>query len=260
MSFFDTHAHLLSLVTTKRLEADVICNEMWDAEVCGCFNILLSEKEARNRHLIDVPFRGNGLILRHIAGIHPHDAAKWDGEDRWIRAMNDEIVAIGEIGMDFHYRFSSETDQIAVFRRMVTLALDLGKPVVIHGREAEESIVTILGGYPLVGERVLFHCYTGTKETARRIFDRGWSIGITGIVTFPHADDIREIVRMAPPGHLCFETDAPYLAPVPHRGKINRPAYVAEIYRFVSSMTKLPVEEWVARAETCVRRVFGNVL
>lgn len=260
MTLVDTHAHLLSLITGKRFSFPALLDEMHDAGVKACFNVLLSETESSRLSFLGEAHREKGIVIRHLAGIHPHDAEKWDGSDRWIRDIAHEIIAVGEVGMDLHYRFSPEETQVSVFRRMVTLAVDLGKPIVIHGRKAEEWVMAILDEFPAVGERVLFHCYTGSLETAQKIFDRGWSIGITGIVTFPQAEDIREIVRVAPPGHLCFETDSPYLAPVPHRGKVNRPAYVADIYRFVADFTGIALEEWERRAEQCVRRVFGDVL
>jgi len=257
MTRVDTHAHLISLITDKKLDPIELCIEMRDAGVGACVSVLLSPEEADRRQLLNEPCHTAGIRLFHIAGVHPHDASKWDGDDSWIRAIAGEIIAVGEVGMDLHYNFSAPDDQVRVFRRMLELAVELKKPVVIHGRKAEEKIFDIINEYNGIGDQVLFHCYTGIPATARRIFDRGWSISLPGIVTFPNADDLREVLRMAPDGQLCFETDSPYLAPVPHRGKMNRPAYVADIYKYAAQLTGLPEVEWEARAARCFSRIFG---
>ncbi|HOW52738.1 MAG TPA: TatD family hydrolase [bacterium] len=257
MTRIDTHAHLISLITDKKQDPGKLCAAMRDAGVGACVNLLLSKDESDNRRLADAACHAAGIRLFHVAGIHPHDASKWDGDDSWVRAIAGEIIAVGEIGMDLHYDFSTPDDQVRIFRRMLELAVELGKPVVIHGRKAEEKIFDIINEYNGIGDRVLFHCYTGTPATARRIFDRGWSISLPGIVTFPNADDLREVLRMAPDGQVCFETDSPYLAPVPHRGKMNQPAYVSDIYNYASQLTGLPTADWEGRAARCFSRVFG---
>lgn len=254
----DSHAHLLTLVIEKKIPAETLLGDMLYHGVSVCVNVILSPEEARGRTILDAACRDTGISLFHIAGVHPHDASKWDGDDSWIRDIAGDIVAIGEIGMDLHYDFSKPDEQERVLHRMLELAQELKKPVVIHGRKAENRIFDIINEYSVVDDRVLFHCYTGDVATARRIFDRHWSVSLPGIVTFPDAEEMREVLRMAPAGQICFETDSPYLAPVPHRGKVNTPAHVADIYRFAAQLTGLPLPVWEERARQCFERVFGR--
>lgn len=259
MTRIDSHAHLLTLITEKKIPADTLFGDMLYNGVTLCVNVILSPEEARGRAILDAACRDTGISLFHIAGVHPHDAAKWDGDDSWIRDIAATIVAIGEVGMDLHYDFSPPDRQEKVFRRMVELAIELRKPLVIHGRKAEGRIFDMLSEYEEMDDRVLFHCYTGDVATARRIFDRNWSISLPGILTFPDAEEMREVLMMAPAGQICFETDSPYLAPVPHRGKVNTPAHVTDIYRFAAQLTGLPLPVWEERAQQCFERIFGGV-
>ncbi|HSA34329.1 MAG TPA: TatD family hydrolase [bacterium] len=254
----DSHAHLLTLITDKKIPAETLFGDMLYNGVTVCVNVILSPEEARGRATLDNTCRDTGISLFHIAGIHPHDASKWDSDDSWIRDIAPDIVAIGEVGMDLHYDFSPPDKQEKIFRRMVELAIELRKPLVIHGRKAESRIFDIINEYKGIEDRVLFHCYTGDAVTARRIFDRSWSVSLPGILTFPDAEEMREVLMMSPAGQLCFETDSPYLAPVPHRGKVNTPAHVADIYRFAAQLTGLPLPVWEERALQCFERVFGR--
>lgn len=171
------------------------------------------------------------------AGVHPHDASGGaDGiEDLLAR---DEIVAVGECGLDYHYEYSPREAQREVFAYHVNLAHRHDMPLVIHSREAWADTFGILDaeGTP---RRTVFHCFTGGPEEATQALDRGAHISFSGIVTFKAADDVRAAARLCPLDRLLIETDSPYLAPVPNRGKRNQPAWVSLVGESVAETRRL---------------------
>jgi TatD DNase family protein len=174
--------------------------------------------------------------VRFAIGVHPHHANDFtENPERAADLVREQLGstpsarAIGEIGLDYHYDFSPRDVQQAVFRAQLQLARDLDRPVVIHTREAEPDTVALLqeeGGAALRG---VIHCFTGTPFLARAALDLGFYISLAGIVTFPKAGDLRETARLVPLDRLLTETDSPFLAPVPYRGKRNEPAHVAQV-------------------------------
>lgn len=165
-------------------------------------------------------------------GVHPHDAAK-ASEETFIRlarlAKHPKVVALGEIGLDYHYDFSPRDAQRAVFEGQLALAAAAGLPVVIHTREAWEDTMSILRAN-WHGEGIM-HCFTGDAAQARQALDLGFHLAFGGVLTFPKAEQVREAARLTPPERLLVETDSPYLAPVPMRGKRNEPAFIVETVR-----------------------------
>ncbi|MCL4401485.1 MAG: TatD family hydrolase [Acidobacteria bacterium] len=162
-------------------------------------------------------------------GIHPHDAAKaTHASYERLRelAAHPKVVAVGEIGLDYHYDLSPRSVQREVFAGQLQLAAEAGKPVVIHTREAWEDTVGLLREHWPGGG--IMHCFTGGPEQAREALDLGFHLSFGGIVTFPKAENVRESVRLTPDDRLLVETDAPYLAPIPHRGKRNEPAFLVD--------------------------------
>jgi len=160
-------------------------------------------------------------------GVHPHDAAKAQPETfERLRELLDhpKVVALGEIGLDYHYDFSPREVQREVFRHQLQLAIDAGKPVVIHTREAWANTLEILRDEGAAAG--VMHCFSEGPEEAREALAMGFHLGIGGVLTFPKAEGLREAARSAPEDRLLVETDAPYLAPAPHRGKRNEPAFV----------------------------------
>ena len=156
------------------------------------------------------------------AGLHPHEARHGiDGIERLLGS--DRVVAVGECGLDYHYNHSPPTDQQAVFAAQIEMAHRHTIPLVIHTREAWEDTFAILDecGVP---DQTVFHCFTGGVDEARAALDRGAHLSFSGIVSFPSADDVRAAAEICPLGRLLVETDSPYLAPVPLRGKTNTPA------------------------------------
>ena len=180
-------------------------------------------------------------------GVHPHDAAK--ATEETFQRLRDllshpKVLALGEIGLDYHYDFSPRDIQRTVFVRQLELARDSGKPIVIHTREAWTDTMQILHEH-YTGTGV-FHCFTGGPAEAQEGLDFGFHLSFGGVLTFPKAELVREAARITPVDKLLVETDAPYLAPVPHRGKRNEPAFLVETARKLAEVRGLPVEELAA--------------
>lgn len=176
-------------------------------------------------------------------GFHPHEAKDCDdaafaGIERL--AAGDRVVAIGEVGLDYHYMHSPREVQRSVFERHIELAKRLGKPVIVHNRESTGDMVEILGRS---GARGILHSYTESLEVAKSLIDRGFFISFSGIVTFRSADALREVARALPRDRVLIETDTPFLAPVPLRGRDNEPAFVAKIAELIATLWQCPVEE-----------------
>ena len=173
------------------------------------------------------------------AGVHPHEARLYgddiDGELRGL-ARDRLIVAIGEIGLDFHYDHSPREAQREAFRRQLRLARDVGLPVIVHTREADKETMATLEQEEAEEIGGVIHCFTGTRELAERALVLGFCISFSGIVAFPRAETIQEVARTVPRERLLVETDAPFLAPPPHRGKRNEPAFVVEVARAVARL------------------------
>ncbi len=182
-------------------------------------------------------------------GVHPHEAAKAT-DDTWIEMMaltaHPKCVAVGEIGLDYHYDFSPRETQKAVFVRQMQIARDASQPIVIHTREAWDDTVALIREHwdPALGG--IFHCFSGGPGEAQQVLDLGFHISFSGIVTFPKATGIHDAARMVPAGRLLIETDSPYLAPIPFRGKRNEPAYVQHTAARISELRGVPLEEIAA--------------
>jgi len=202
--------------------------------------------------------RHPGLFFATV-GIHPHEVAKVPATD-WQQleeiAARPETVAIGETGLDYHYDFSPREEQRRWFRFQIDLAKRLAKPLVVHTREADDDTVAMLR--EAAPEQGVIHCFTGGPDRARAYLDLGLYLSVAGVITFKNADDLREAVRIAPLDRLLIETDCPYLAPIPYRGKRNEPAYVRHVAEKVAEVKGLPVEE-VARATTENTRRFFRI-
>jgi TatD DNase family protein len=194
-------------------------------------------------------------------GVHPHEARLLD--DRvYARlgrlASHEKVIAWGEVGLDYHYDNSPRDTQRDAFRRQLRMARERRLPAVIHTREAEEETLAILkeewGGSGLPG---IIHCFTGTRAFAEEAVALGFYISFSGVVTFKKAEDLRETAKRLPAERLLIETDSPFLAPVPYRGRRNEPAYVVETARRVAEIRGLEVEEIGRITSANFKRVFG---
>ncbi|MBI4508241.1 MAG: TatD family hydrolase [Deltaproteobacteria bacterium] len=194
-------------------------------------------------------------------GIHPHDAARFAGSD-WPNllemAKDARFVAVGETGLDFHYDHSPREVQVDVFRRQVRMALELGKPVVCHVRDAHSLALQVLVEERASQAGVAIHCFTGGPGDAAAYVAAGCYVSFSGIVTFKgkSADPIREAIREVPLDRLLIETDCPYLAPVPMRGKRNEPAYLGYIAEAVAASAGIAVADLAAATVANTRRLF----
>ncbi len=186
-------------------------------------------------------------------GIHPHDASKATSDTyKHLRELlqHPKVIALGEIGLDYHYDHSPREVQRDVFLQQMLIAGEARKPIVIHTREAWEDTIALLEVYWRPhGLGGIMHCFSGGPDEAALCLDLGFHLSFGGIVTFPKAANVQEAARQAPADRILVETDAPYLAPVPHRGKRNEPAFVAETARKLAEIRGVTPEE-IARTTT----------
>ncbi len=180
-------------------------------------------------------------------GVHPHDASK-ASQETWVAmrrlAAHPKVLLLGEMGLDFHYDHSPRGVQLGVFRKQLEIAAELEMPVAIHTREAwRETVDCIREVWAGAGSGGVFHCFSGGPAEAEEALALGFHLGIGGVLTFPKAADLRAAVAAAPLNRLLLETDAPYLAPVPLRGKRNEPAYLVHTARKLAEVKGLPLED-----------------
>lgn len=201
---------------------------------------------------------GIRLADRHEAiyatvGVHPHDASKATPDTyKHLRDLlkHPKVIALGEIGLDYHYDHSPREVQREAFLQQMLIAGEAGKPIVIHTREAWEDTIALLEVYwRPYGLGGIMHCFSGGPMEAKRCLDLGFHLSFGGIVTFPKAIDVQEAARSTPSDRILIETDAPYLAPVPYRGKRNEPAFVAQTARKLAELRGVAPEE-IARMTT----------
>lgn len=210
-------------------------------------------------HAADLARAHPGRVFAAVA-IHPHDAR--DVTDADLEAMaalarRPEVVAVGETGLDYHYDHSPREVQREVFARFCRLAKEVGKPLVVHTREAEADTVAILereAPFPAGGQ---IHSFTGTLGLARPALDLGFHVSFSGVVTFANADDLRAAAREVPLERLLVETDCPYLAPAPFRGRKNEPMFVTAVAGALAAVKGVSVEALAERTTANARRLFG---
>ena len=204
-----------------------------------------------------VAIAGRRSDVMATVGLHPHDASRladeWDGLVEL--AAGPRVVAIGECGLDHHYEHSPGPAQVEAFRAQIRLAHELERTLVIHTREAWAETFTVLDdeGVPA---RTVFHCFTGGPDEARACLDRGAALSFSGIVTFKRADDVRGAAAITPRDRLLVETDSPYLAPVPHRGQPNRPAWVGAVGAGLAAARAEPVKTVADATRANAARLF----
>jgi TatD DNase family protein len=180
-------------------------------------------------------------------GIHPHEAKLWEKsvEEEILEGLKEKkIVAVGEIGLDFHYNNSPRDKQIEVFNRQLEIAIKVDKPVVIHSRDADpETIESLETLSPQMKHKGVIHSFTSGPELAEKALDLGFHLGFNGIITFSKAENVRKIVEITPLEKILLETDAPFLTPVPYRGKENAPCYLPFIAEKIAELKKVSVQE-----------------
>lgn len=258
----DTHCHLTSDGLVERID-----------------DVLTTAREADVRHVIQVAVnltdadRCLGLMRDHselslVLGVHPHEAhacgpdelatlrSLIDGQGA-AEGLGDRIVGVGETGLDFFYDFSPRDVQEATFRAHIELALAVDRPLVIHARDAELRACDLLAEHPRLAGRVVFHCFSGDVDVARRVLDLGYYLSFTGVVTFKKSERIRAAARYAPLDRIMVETDAPYMSPEPVRNiRPNEPALVVHTARHLADVRNEDFDTLAAATTANARRFF----
>jgi len=250
-TFIDSHAHLADPAFDADREETIA-----RARLTGALAIVsIGESIAAAERAADIASRHPGFVFS-TAGVHPHDAASFD-PSRDADAIRSLVargaVAIGECGLDYHYDHSPRDRQRRAFASQLALARELDRPVVVHTREAEDDTRAMVVEAGRNGVRGVLHCYTGSHDLARAAVDVGWFVSFSGIVTFRKWDD-DALIRLVPEDRLLVESDAPYLAPVPHRGKRNEPAWVSfTVARVAAARAADPQELGACTARNAIR-------
>lgn len=256
----DSHCHLADAAFRDDLEA--VAARASEAGVRGALCILAADDEEELVRAAAVREAWPGVAF--ATAVHPHragaHAGRVPGMAGLVRAAAARVqaVALGEMGLDYHYDFAPSAVQQEVFAAQVDLAVVLDLPVAIHTREAGDDTIAILREAGQGRVRGVMHCFTGTEEEARRALALGFYLSIPGIVTFPKAEALRAVARLIPEDRLLVETDAPYLAPVPHRGRRNEPAFLAETARALAAIRGVAPEVLAARLQANVEALFGR--
>ena len=224
-TFVDSHCHLADPAFDADRDAAIARARDAGASALVC----IGESPDAARRARDIAHAHPGFVW-HTAGVHPHDAASFDAA-RDEAAIRDEIahgaVAIGECGLDYHYDHSPRDQQRRAFAAQLALAAELHRPVVVHTREAVDDTTAMVQEAGRAGVIGIMHCFSGPAELAETAIEAGWFISFSGIITFKKWSD-DALLRLPPADRLLVESDAPYLSPVPHRGKRNEPAFVAQ--------------------------------
>jgi len=211
----------------------------------------------RNGPAVALAGRHGDVDVFTTVGVHPHDASTLDDaamDALAALAARPGVVGVGETGLDYHYDHSPRPVQLDAFARTAALARRLGLPLVVHVRDAHADAADVLRTSGV--EAGVIHCFTGDRDDARRYLDLGLDVSVAGIVTFKNADALREAVRLIPLDRVMVETDAPYLAPVPYRGKRNEPAHVRVVADAVAAVRGEPAERVAAATAANARRLF----
>jgi TatD DNase family protein len=258
MKLIDTHCHL-----TFEPLADETEGVLERSRAAGITAwITIGTDPQHNRKAVELAERFEHAYA--AIGIHPHDAKDVTGQtvaELKELARNEKVVAIGEMGLDYHYNFSEHADQRRAFAAQLEIARELNLPIIVHCREAfEETIETLEQFIRLKGrlKGVIFHCFSGSAEQARIVLDHGFYISFTGVVTFKNAAKTQQAARVVPMDRLMIETDCPYMSPEPMRKqKINEPALMIHTARHVAELKEMALTEFADAVTTTSKNFFG---
>jgi TatD DNase family protein len=258
--FIDSHAHLADeAFDSDRRDVIARARESGAAAIIcigsgsGAGDVLGAARASRQ---VAAGFPG---YLWYTAGVHPHDASGWDDArdaDGIRELLAAGAVAVGECGLDYHYDNSPRMEQRRAFSRQLEIARETGKPVVVHTRDAEDDTAAMVAEAATAGVRGVMHCFTGSRELAARAVDAGWYISFSGIITFRKWTD-DDLVRMVPGNRILAESDAPYLAPVPNRGRRNEPAWVRRTVQRLAQARGVSGDEMAATVADNARVLFA---
>lgn len=251
----DTHAHLDGDAFAADLDA--VLERARDAGVARM--VTAGQDEVTSRAAMELAARHASVVA--AVGVHPHEA-KGAGDLQWLEplARTGGVVAVGEIGLDYHYDFSPRDVQRDVFARQLKLAGRLGLPAIIHCRESEDDVAATLREHFDRSRRAVIHCWTGTYVAAMRFIDEfDVYLGLGGAVTFKGATDLHAAAARLPLDRIVLETDCPYMTPVPHRGKRNEPAYTTLTCRRVAELRGVSEDDIAAATTSNAHRLFPGL-
>ena len=256
--FVDSHCHLNYNGLVEQ-QADVL-NRARQSGVSAMLNI--STRESEWDEVIGLAEQEDDVWAS--VGIHPHEADGHTGIDaaKLIqRAANPRVVAIGETGLDYYYDKSDREQQRTSFREHIFAARETDLPIIVHTRDAEDDTAQILAEEMILGHYSgVIHCFTASADFARKALDLGLYISLSGIVTFKNAAGLQDIAKWLPADRMLVETDAPFLAPVPHRGRTGEPAFVADTARFVAKLRGEGEEALAAQTTENFYRLFSKAV
>ena len=246
----DTHCHLADQAYAA--DRPKVLERAWAVGVERV--VVIGESRSRAEAALAMAAAEPRLVA--TAGVHPHDAREWNSEsEAWLRELlrNPRVVAVGETGLDFHYDYSPRADQHRAFEAQLALAAEAGKPAVIHARDADDDVAAVLAHHPEV--TAILHSFSSGMGLLRAGLVLRHYVSFSGMVTFKnwHLDDA---VREIPLDRLLVETDSPYLAPVPHRGKRNEPGFVRQVAERVAAVRGMPLDALIAATGENATRVF----
>lgn len=252
----DTHCHL----DFDRFDEDRD-GVLWRAAEAGVARIVVPAIDLDNARTVLALAEAHEMVYAAV-GVHPNSAAGWQAG--WMDALrelafHEKVVAIGEIGLDYYWERTPHAVQHEAFAAQSALAAELGLPVIVHNREASEDVLRILLASPLAGREApgVLHSFSAGPEIAERALAEGFYLGFTGPLTFKKAGELRAIAASAPLDRLLVETDAPFLAPHPHRGQRNEPAYVTFVAEQLAKLHGITPEAMAAQTTENARRLFG---
>ena len=252
--YIDTHAHLT--FPEYKIDLPEVIERAKQANLEAIINIALDDEAIRSSLKIAEEYPG---FVFNAAGLHPHDASEWNEEtSKKIRnlAKEKKIIAIGETGLDYHYKLSPLEKQKEVFRKFLQLCQELDLPAVIHSREASKDTMLLIHEENQGKLKGVLHCFSGDMDLAREALDMGLLISFTGNITFPKADKVRNAAKEIPLDRIMIETDCPFLAPQAFRGKRNEPAYVVKVAEQIAEVKGLPIEEIALKTTENAKRFF----
>lgn len=255
MSWIDVHAHLDMLEDSPEVT-------LQKAKASGVSKIVTIGTEPSDHEFVLKTAREFYPDIYCTLGVHPHQGLQWTEEIGTFLETHlpeKEVIAVGEIGLDYYYNQSPVEEQKTAFRKQLEIARKLKMPVQIHTREAEQDTVEILKEFK--GEVTgLIHCFTSSSWLAEQVLDLGLNISFSGVVTFKNAESLRETCKWVPLDRLHVETDAPFLAPVPQRGKKNTPAFVVHTASLVAQLKGITEEKLAEATNENARQLFPKII
>ena len=256
MSYFDTHAHLALLTHTQGDEA-------WERAKLANIKELVSVSTDETNWASNQKFAEKYDGVYHAVGVHPHETDRWKAVRPAMEAFyadpenQKKCVAVGEVGIDYHYNHATKENQIEAFEEQHDLAVKWKLPLIIHCRDAFADVFEILRRKKMPARGGVLHCFTGGVAEAKEAAELGLHLSFSGILTFKTAQTLRDAAKAAPENLLLIETDCPYLAPIPHRGKPNEPGYLPETAKCLATVRGTSLEKIAEITTQNARHFFG---